>query len=130
LQERPLAGAFATHRRLGRSSPVARNSWSSRSPRLRPRSLGIFPLSERSSSKTLADKGDLAAARTRIKDLEVSWTKRKPDSKPGAAADSHVVGKAIDKALAVLRADKPDHAACHQSVAELLDTVDKISGRA
>src|SRR5271165_2823492 len=53
----------------------------------------------------MVDKGDLAGAKTRVKDLEVAW----------------------DDAEAV---DKPDAAACKQSLAELLSVMDQMTGRA
>jgi hypothetical protein len=79
---------------------------------------------------TMVDKGDLPAAKARIKDLEGSWDAAEAGLKPRAADDWHVLDKAIDKSLAALRADAPSQPDCKAAMGALLQTFDRLERKA
>lgn len=77
----------------------------------------------------LVEKGDLPAAKIRIKDFEVAWDSAEAGLKPRAAKDWHLLDRAFDHALSSLRANSPNQADCKKTMAELLKTFDTLQGK-
>jgi hypothetical protein len=78
----------------------------------------------------IVEKNNLPAAKTRIKDLESAWDSAEAGIKPRAAGDWHILDKAIDHALAALRAKSPDQAKCKATMDDLLKAFDSMKGKA
>ncbi len=78
---------------------------------------------------TKIDKGDFAAAVRRIKDLEIAWDGAEAGIKPRAAAQWHVLDKAIDSALNAVRMDKLDAVQSRTALAEVIRIIDQSGNR-
>ena len=70
--------------------------------------------------QAIAAKGDLAGAKARIKDFEISWDGAEAGLKPLDGAHWHLIDAAADNAFTELRASKPDAAAVGRSLTALL----------
>ncbi len=80
-------------------------------------------------TRTIASHSEFAKARQRIKDLELAWDGAEAGLKPRAAAQWHVVDRAIDQALSAVRASQPDAAEVMRSLDALLAAFDAADPR-
>lgn len=79
-------------------------------------------------ANALLEKGDVAAAKLRLKDLETSWDEAEAGLKPHAAAAWHEVDKAIDRTLAAVRSTSPDIEGCKAAINDLIAVMDRVGG--
>ena len=77
-------------------------------------------------TQALVDKGDLTAAKARIKDLETNWDEAEAGIKSRDASNWHLLDKSIDKVLTALRADSPKKEDCKKSLADLRLQFEKL----
>ena len=79
-----------------------------------------------SDTLIIVDKGDIPAARTRIKDLETSWDKAEASLKPKDQATWTTLDKMIDAALTDLRTPSPKVIDCAASLKALIAKMDDV----
>ncbi len=82
-----------------------------------------------SDTLKIVDIGDLAAAKTRVKDLETAWDDAEAGMKPKDRTAWSSIDKSIDAALNALRADAPKQAQCATTLKALIAKMDGV-GRA
>jgi hypothetical protein len=84
-------------------------------------------------ANALVDKGDLAAARTRLKDLDKFWDGAMARSTAQTVAGWRVIDRAIDRgldrALLGLRPHWPNGAMGDKAVTDLVAVVDQVCGK-
>ena len=73
----------------------------------------------------VVQKGDVASAKIRIKDLEATWDNARADLKPKNPGAWDALDKSIDAVLKQLRSDKPDVKASADALTALLAQFDK-----
>ena len=79
-----------------------------------------------SDTLALVDKGDVPAARTRVKDLETAWDKAEATLKRKDKATWTTLDGMIDAALTELRTPNPKPAACAASLKALVAQMDMV----
>src|SRR5260370_16724567 len=90
------------------------------------------PLGDLSSFRTIAadtlaivNAANLARAKARIKDLETTWDRAEARLRPHDPQRWLVIDRAIDAALAQLRADRPQGSAAKDALQNLLASLDR-----
>ena len=73
----------------------------------------------------IVQKGDLAGAKAKIKDLETAWDKARADLRAKNPGAWEPLDKLIDASLKQLRADKPDAKGSADALSALLAQFDK-----
>src|ERR1700730_7882487 len=74
----------------------------------------------------IVNTGDLAAAKKRLKDLELSWDQAEPKLKPLAPQKWETVDVSIDRALKEVRAWRTTPAASSEVLQALISTIDGL----
>ena len=107
----PVAGSPANAQKLGPSTPLGDLSTY--------RVIAVDTL-------RIVNAGDLAAAKKRIKDLEVSWDQAEPKMKPLAPQKWEAVDVAIDRALKEVRAWSATQVGSRAALEALISTIDSM----
>lgn len=76
---------------------------------------------------TIVNAGDVTRAKARIKDLETAWDNAEATLRPRDPERWRTIDKAIDAALAQLRASRPQAPAANDALQNLLGSLDRTS---
>jgi uncharacterized membrane protein YkoI len=112
---------------LGPGGRVMAQDAAKQAERLSGQALGDLSSFRTLAADTLAivNTGNLARAKTRIKSLETNWDKAEAALRPRNPEQWRMIDKAIDAALAQLRADAPQAAASEEALQKLLAILDR-----
>ena len=82
--------------------------------------LSVYKATSEEALKSL-NNNDMKAVKLKLKDLETSWDANEATLKAKSDAAWGVVDKKIDRALALVRAAKPDVGKCGEALQALVD---------